>query len=269
MTDLDAILAAGGPWKRAVRIGGQLLIEGDCREVMAALPKVDAVVTDPPYEAVLHAAMGSFARLRGDGAQCPSVQDGTLNFDGIDSMRAEIASLFVEKSFGWVIAFCMAEGVVHWRDAIQAAGGKYDTPLVWIKPDCSPRFNGQGAARGFECAVTAWAGKGHKKWNSGGKRGVYTHMVNAGRYGGHPTEKPVSLMSELLQDYTEPGKTILDPFMGSGTTLVACQRLGRQGIGIELDPGYFDTACKRVQQVVDQPPLFTPEPPKPTQEVLL
>jgi DNA modification methylase len=82
---------------------------------------------------------------------------------------------------------------------------------------------------------------------------------------GHPTQKPLALMEWCL-GFLPDARTILDPFMGSGTTLVACQRLGRQGIGIELDPDYFAIACKRVQDVVDRPPLFTPEPPRPVQE---
>jgi DNA modification methylase len=84
----------------------------------------------------------------------------------------------------------------------------------------------------------------------------------------HPTQKPIALMEWCL-GFLPDARTILDPFMGSGTTLVACQRLGRQGIGIELDPGYFDIACRRVQEVVNNPPLFTPAPPKPVQDALL
>jgi site-specific DNA-methyltransferase (adenine-specific) len=83
----------------------------------------------------------------------------------------------------------------------------------------------------------------------------------------HKNEKPIGLIERLI---TWTGAySILDPFAGSGTVAVACQRLGRQGIGIELDPGYFDIACRRVQQVVDNPPLFTPEPPRPVQESLI
>ena len=144
---------------------------------------------------------------------------------------------------------------------------KFKTTCPWIKPDCAPKFNGQGPAVGYEPFVTVWAGKGHAKWNAGGKRGVYTHNVNPpDRHGGHPTEKPWRLFAELLTDFTKPDETILDPFMGSGTTLVACAKMGRKGIGIELDESYYEIACKRVEEAYKQPDLFVAPPSKPVQE---
>lgn len=76
----------------------------------------------------------------------------------------------------------------------------------------------------------------------------------------HPTQKPVALMEWCL-GFLPNAQTILDPFMGSGTTLVACAKLGRSGIGIELDPEYFEIACKRVEEAYNQPSFFV-EPPK-------
>jgi site-specific DNA-methyltransferase (adenine-specific) len=75
---------------------------------------------------------------------------------------------------------------------------------------------------------------------------------------GHPTQKPLVLMEWCL-GFLPNAKTILDPFMGSGTTLVACQRMGRHGTGIELDPEYFEIACKRVDEASRQPDLLIPE----------
>jgi site-specific DNA-methyltransferase (adenine-specific) len=83
----------------------------------------------------------------------------------------------------------------------------------------------------------------------------------------HPCPKPIAWMVWLVSRASPfPGETILDPFMGSGTTLVACQRLGRHGIGIELDPEYFDIACRRVDQATRQNDLFITPPAKPVQE---
>ena len=92
--------------------------------------------------------------------------------------------------------------------------------------------------------------------------------TNAERVG-HPTQKPVALMQWCL-GFLPDAVTILDPFMGSGTTLVACAKMGRAGIGIELDPGYFDIACARVEDAYRQPDLLiAPRPPAPAQGDLL
>lgn len=245
-----------------VQIGAATLYLGDCMEVMAGLAPVDHVISDPPYEDELHQAMGRIKRT--DGQEM--IQ--SLGFDGINTSRADVARAVVDISSGWAVLFCLAEGVPAWRDDLQAAGAKWDTTLAWVKPDASPRFNGQGAARGFECAVTAWCGKGHRSWNGGGKRGVFTYPVNTDRHGAHPTEKPVPLMADLVALYTNPGQVILDPFMGSGTTGVAAVKAGRSFIGVERDRRYFDIACERIQKAVDQPDMFVAAP-KPVQTALL
>lgn len=231
---------------------GVALYFGDCREILPTIPDVRHVITDPPYEDELHAAVGKINRIRNDGRR--TVDD--LNFEGINASREEVAAALVKASNGWLIVFTLAEGVRAWRDPVQAAGGKWDTTLAWVKPDASPRFNGQGAARGFECAITAWCGKGYRSWNAGGKRGVYTHCVNVGRQGEHPTEKPLSLMAEIVRDYTQPGESICDPFCGSGTTGVAAVKAGRQFAGIERDEKWFDLSRRRISEALRQPDMF-------------
>lgn len=249
---------------RTEQIGDCTLYLGDCMEIMASLSSVDHVISDPPYEDELHKAIGRIRR--NDGRDM--IDD--LGFDGINSSRSEVASACVGIANGWAILFTLAEGVRAWRDDLQAAGAKYDTCLAWVKPDASPRFNGQGAARGFECAVTCWCGPGYRKWNGGGKRGVFTHCVNTNRQGEHPTEKPVPLMMELVSLYSDSGQIILDPFMGSGTTGVACVKLGRKFIGIERDQRWFDLSCRRIESACNQPDLFIAPPiPNATQESLI
>ena len=241
-------------------------VEVYCGDMLAILPTLDGIdhiISDPPYEDELHSAIGRIRRT--DGREM--IQD--LGFAGVNSSRSAIATACVAASSGWLILFTLAEGVRAWRDDIQAAGGKWDTCLAWVKPDARPRFNGQGAARGFENAVTAWCGKGYRSWNSGGKRGIYTHLVNYQRQGEHPTEKPVPLMEELVLDFTKPGQTICDPFMGSGTTGVAAVKCGRRFIGVEMNDRWFDLSCRRIEAALAQPSMFI-DPPKPMkQEALL
>jgi DNA modification methylase len=85
----------------------------------------------------------------------------------------------------------------------------------------------------------------------------------------HPTQKPIELMTWCL-GFIPDATTILDPFMGSGTTLVACAKRGKQGIGIEIDEGYFDISCERIRKAYAQPDMFieTARVPEPTQEAL-
>lgn len=242
---------------------------GDCLEVLPTLGTVDHVIGDPPYEDELHAAFGSKID-RSDGAHLPRNANmlRPLEFTGINATRSAVAAACVKASAGWVILFTLAEGVRAWRDDLQAASAKWDTTCFWIKPDSAPRFNGQGAARGAECFITCWAGTGYRSWNGGGKRGVYTHPVNTGRQGEHPTEKPVPLMAEIIADFTRPGQLICDPFCGSGTTGVAAVKLGRRFVGIEKDERWFDLSCRRVEAALKEPDMFI-EPPKAAEQLQL
>jgi site-specific DNA-methyltransferase (adenine-specific) len=210
----------------------------------------------------LHESRARFKRT--DGRSAPQA----LGFDGINAIRADAARLIVKGAKRWALIFSLAEGVMAWRDELQAARARYHLCLVWVKPDSMPRMNGQGPARGFETIVTAWCGPGYKRWNGGGKRGtyktddqpdpVYECKVNPRDRvkGRHPTEKPLKLMTALVSDFTNPGETILDPFMGSGSTGVACVQLGRRFIGIERDEKHFATARERIAAALAEPSLF-------------
>jgi len=226
---------------------------------MPTLGKVDHIISDPPYEETLHKSKNSLrGRVRADKG--PSLKG--LDFNSIDSIRQDVVFLASDICSCWCILFCTIEGVARWADMINISAMKYKRACVWVKPDCTPQLNGQGPAQGCECFVVSWCGTGFAKWNAGGKRGVYKHNVNmSDRHGGHPTEKPWRLFVELLMDFTTSKELVLDPFMGSGTTGVACAKLGRKFIGIELEPKYFDISCERIQKAYDQPDMFI-EPPK-------
>jgi len=249
--------------QRVEHIGDATLYLGDCRDILPTL-KADHLISDPPYEDELHKVFGSGRPIRTDGKK--RSRHDTLGFVGVNADRAQFAALMVAASKGWLIVFSLAEGIRAWRDDIQAAAGKWDQTIFWIKPDSTPRFNGQGPARGAECAAVAWCGTGYRRWNAGGKRGVYTHCVNVNRQGEHPTEKPLPLMMELVSDFTRHGETICDPFMGSGTTGIACTNLSRSFIGIEQSEQFFDLSCRRIDQAYKQPRLFKDETPKPVQQ---
>ncbi len=243
------------------KIGQHQLILGDCLEIAPSLKSVDAVVTDPPYEAILHEAKATGRRkLRVD----EGVELREVDFPPIDEIRADVVQEFGRLSQGWFIAFCTPEGVGRWADVINASPIRCKRACTWVKTDAAPQMNGQGPAAGVEMFVTAWCATGYSKWNAGGKQGVYCQQCNPhDRHRGHPTEKPWRLMVSILQDFAPAGGAVLDPFMGSGATGIACIKTGRRFIGIEKDPKYFQMAVERMTAVHEaaqrQPDMFTPK----------
>lgn len=237
---------------------------GNCLEIAPTLPPSDHWIFDPPYEDTLHVAKNKLqTRLRTDRG--PKLRG--VDFSSIDGIRGEVVTLGAQWCRGWFVAFCTPEGVAKWADLINLSPMKYKRACAWVKPDSTPQLNGQGPAQGYECFVAAWAGTGYSSWNSGGKRGVYTHLVNYRRQGEHPTEKPVPLMAEIIGDFTNRGQLICDPFMGGGTTGVAAVKAGRRFVGIEQDPKWFDLACRRIEAALKQPDFFV-DAPKPEQILL-
>jgi site-specific DNA-methyltransferase (adenine-specific)/modification methylase len=221
---------------RVEKIGGQTLILGDCLEIMPTLDKVDAVVTDPPY-----------------GIDYKASQPNSTEYKRIanDKVLIDLRRILLFADF------CIAFGANNFPEQLPHRGR-------WL---CWDKRTIDGAAdkmmgSPFELA---WANKssGYDKI----VRVLHGGVVNAdGGKRVHPTQKPIQVMIEAIRWAAKDAQTILDPFMGSGTTLVACQRLGRNGIGIELDPDYFEIACKRVDEATRQPDMFIAEPaPKPTQ----
>jgi site-specific DNA-methyltransferase (adenine-specific) len=250
-------------------IGGCELWLGDCREVMAGL-RADHVISDPPFEAEAHTLQRRINRGRTRGGELDLVTAEPLPFAALEG-REEIAAKIVQASSGWAIVFCQAEAVQAWREALEAAGATYKRAMVWVKPDGMPQYSGDRPGMGYESIVSVWCAAGKSQWNGGGRHGVFIVNKNDGSGPApHPTTKPTRLMSDLVWLFSDPGQTILDPFMGSGTTGVACVKLGRKFVGIELNPDYFDIACKRIEAATKQPDLFIASPePKPQQLSLM
>lgn len=211
-------------------IGDATLILGDCREVLPTLPRVDAVVTDPPYGIGFAAQPTKWQRRSG---QTPKAWDDEAVRD---------------------IEFLLACG----NEQIIWGGNYYKFPpsrgwLTWIKPDAPPSMST------VELAWTSLHQNARHITQSIG-------ATNSEREG-HPTQKPLRVM-EWCIGFLHNAHTILDPFMGSGTTGVACIKLGREFIGIEIEPKYFDIACRRIEEAWKQPRLFEEPRAKPTQESL-
>lgn len=138
---------------------------------------------------------------------------------------------------------------------------------AWVKNNGAPQFTGDRPAQGFE-AIAIMHREGERlRWNGGGRRGVW--ITDVERNNGHPTPKPLALIQDWIRLFSDPAETILDPFMGSGTTGVACANLGRKFIGIEIDERYFDIACHRIHEESRQINLFTEQAPAMAQASLI
>lgn len=182
----------------------------DCMEVLPALGKVDAVITDPPYGISFAAQPTKWQRRAGKTAEA---------WDDQTAPDIEALLALGEKQCVW-------------------GGNYYALPpsrgwLSWFKPDAPPSM------ANFELAWTNQDRNARQFCQSIG-------ATNAERVG-HPTQKPLALMLWCIEQLGRPA-TILDPFMGSGTTGVAAVQMGRKFIGIERDPRYFDIACKRIEE---------------------
>jgi site-specific DNA-methyltransferase (adenine-specific) len=238
-----------------VQIGDATLYLGDCMDILPTLGKVDAVITDPPYGAKTHAG----ARTGGNGHSDPNSGKAVLiDFDALDDSEfLPLCKKLVDMSNRWVVMSC------EWRHAAQLEASDLLVRLgVWIKPNGAPQFTGDRPGTGWEAIAVMHRG-GRKRWNGGGHHAVWTFSKTDGY---HPTGKPLPLLVKWVEQFTDVSETILDPFMGSGTTGVAAIQLGRKFIGIEREPKYFDIAVKRLEQAVAQGQLFAPEQPKQIQE---
>lgn len=131
-----------------VIIGNCVLYNNDCRDVLPQLEKKHVIISDPPYEEVMQSKFGRVAEIaKGAGFSSKRlgnrIKEGrALPFNSVDSIREQVTPLLVNACSGWLIVFCMAEGVRAWRDEIEKTEAKYKRAMVWIKPDAMPQFNG-------------------------------------------------------------------------------------------------------------------------------
>lgn len=225
------------------------VIEGDCLDFLQGTDgSVDSVITDPPYSEHTHAKQWIGASLTSEGAPRVKTAHRELGFDPIDSAMAEEVSAHIARICKrWALVFTDLEGIDLWRVCLVRADLDYVRTCIWDKVDSAPQFTGDRPAAGAEAIVCAHT-KGKKKWNGGGRRNVFRYEVNGERGAKpHPSTKPLPLMIELVELFTDPGDLVLDPFCGSGTTGVACLRLGRRFIGIEKDAMYAALARERIE----------------------
>ncbi len=218
---------------------GITIYHGDCREVLPTVT-ADAVITDPPFSAHTH---GNAKTNRGGGRAVKAIAFAPLS---IDDVRALLASLGA-ASTGWVVAS------LDWRhasalDAQPPDGLRLMRVGVWVKPNPMPQISADRPAQGWEAIAYLHRADRKPSWFGGGSHGNFWLPVQQSNE--HPTQKPLTMLHSLVERFSPVGGTVLDPFMGSGTTLVAAKNLGRRAIGIEVDERYAEIAARRLSQEV-------------------
>jgi DNA modification methylase len=237
-----------------VIIGNATLYLGDCREILPTLPKVDAVITDPPYGVNL----GEHRGANDERTRClvkagyASYDDTEENFVAIVAPAIVTALALAERG----IVFCADRNMWHLPRATNIGA-------VYLPAGCGR--NSWGFASLAHCLMYGGAPDLHKGAKATAIRSGETADKN-----GHPCPKPIGWMRWAIDLGSRRGETVLDPFMGSGTTGAAAVQMGRKFVGIEVDPGYFEMACRSVENALRQETLFpagAPEQDK--QEALL
>jgi DNA modification methylase len=251
---------------------------GDCLEGMKTLAagSVDVVITDPPYDEHTHGAVRS-SRMNSDaragGKEKPDAKTLAasrrcvdLGFEALtpEEMKGA-AEHFARLARRWVLVFCTIEMAPDWRNELRAAGLEYIRTGLWRRLCGAPQFTGDRPGTGAEAIVIAHAQRDlkpvKKRWNGGGHHAwwdtrevveapVWEHAIVLNRGGGssrvHPTQKPLDLLLELVELFTDPGELVLDAYSGSGTTGVACRKLGRRFVGWELSADHAAIARARI-----------------------
>jgi site-specific DNA-methyltransferase (adenine-specific) len=222
------------------------LYHGDCRVGLAGMAdkSVAAVITDPPYSDSTHENVRSnsgAAKRKGN-----RVLSGTLGFDSIseDDLRA-VLSEAGRVSSGWVVATLDYKHAFAF-DMSPPEGLRMLRLGVWVKPNPMPQISGDRPGMGWEAIAFMHRTDTRPKWNGGGRTGVWT--TPSAQNIGHPTAKPLAMIRDWVELFSNPGDTVLDPYAGSGTTLRAAADTGRKGIGYEVDATYCEVARARFGQ---------------------
>jgi DNA modification methylase len=240
-------------WLRKETIGSCDLYLGDAMAIMPELPLADLVVSDVPYPLISGGGgepKSGHQKMVGIFSSANYPNDGQLvsaMVPFLDMLRGLYAALATDAD-----CYVMAndKNVHPIMDAAFGAGFSLHNLLVWDK--IQPTAN-RWYMKNCEFTIYLWKGRARTINYPGSKQLIAGGIEKAT---GHPTEKPVHLMAEYVRNSSQRGDLVLDPFMGSGTTGVACVQLGRRFVGIELDETFFDMACQRIRDAIERPDMW-------------
>jgi DNA modification methylase len=230
-----------------ITIGNATLYLGDCLEILSDVPRVDAVVTDPPYGIGISSYKTVGARGNNSASGRHRVALGARSVSWRDASNWDDQSLSASQ---WEAIRAVTDSWIVWGGNYLAhVLGPSSGVLAWDKK-CQDGWDDSFSELEFAWTNVINRAKGFRHLWAGALR-ASEREANVRQ---HPAQKPIALM-EWCINFIQ-GNTILDPFMGSGSTGVACANLGRKFIGIEVDPKYFEIACERIKGAQAQQRLF-------------
>lgn len=235
---------------RVERIGNATLYLGNCLEILPTLGPADLLVSDVPYKLTTGGVSLSSKTMSGIFAAHNYANDGQLVISTVEweEMAGPLYASLKENADAYIMANDKNVGAA--LNAFTQAGFGLHNILTWDK--ITPTAN-RWYMKNIEFTLYFWKGNAKTINDPSSKQGIRGNQIDES---GHPTEKPVWLMQQYITNSSKAGETVLDPFMGSGTTGVAALRAGRKFIGIEIDPKFFDMACRRIEKATDQTELF-------------
>jgi site-specific DNA-methyltransferase (adenine-specific)/modification methylase len=222
----------------------QLLL-GDCLDKLKELEtaSVDCLITDPPY-----GTNDSYDKMIKRGNSHTSFNVLSWDIEIPTEFLNEVYRIMKDDTWGFIFTD-KKEITTIWKK-LEDVGFSPRNTFYWIKTNKAPtpRSNFKSSV---EVAIAFTKGRTNKKWKGGGNQNNFITMpfVIGKEKVKHPTQKPIKLMKHLMSLVTDEGDVILDPFMGSGTTVLAAAEMGRDAIGVEIDKEYYDIAVERLKPI--------------------
>lgn len=201
--------------------------------------QVDHVISDPPYDERTHEGGRRQGRVIAPGIR--EILPTAMSFPPLD-IAADLPGL-LQRARRWIVCFGTGESIAKFRDV---SGDLWVRWGVWIKSNMQPQLSGDRPAVPGD-AVMIMHAKGRKKWNRGGMSAKWIGPLEQGLDRVHETQKPLWLMQELIEAFTDPGDLVWDPYGGSMTTGVACLMLGRRFLGHEMQEHYAEVGAERLR----------------------
>ena len=255
------------------------LRQGDSRIVLADVTP-DVLICDPPYSERTHkmaTSCGTPSRLNAKGVFSADYRKGAVHRDfGFEHLSDDLMAwtcALAAKTRRWSVIFTDTESVGLWKAGLEAAGATYIRAVPWVRWSM-PQLSGDRPPQGHEMVVLGWgSAEGKKSWNGPGNLTHLAHTCMRGK-NKHKTQKPLDLMLDLVEFFSNASvaternsvssgqiyvDTVCDPFMGSGTTAMACAALGRNFIGCEQDALWYDWSKRRLGIGEEPRPMYDDE----------